>query len=162
MEEIWKDIKNYEGLYQVSSFGNIKNIRTARILRLGLSSNGYYTVTLCNKSINKTFYVHRLIAETFLPNSLNKSTINHIDGNKINNDLSNLEWATQAENNRHAFKTGLSNVGEEHGSAKLTERDAKRIKYEYPHLTQTEIAKIYGVSHDTVSLIRLGKRWSHI
>ena len=118
--EIWKPIKGYEGFYEVSNFGRVKslerkvkanfhfgNTRTykERILKSG-NVKGYQQVTLRN-GISKHEFIHRLVAEAFVPNPKGYKTINHIDGNKKNNCADNLEWCTQKENVRHAWKTGL-------------------------------------------------------
>jgi hypothetical protein len=125
--EIFKDIIGYEGYYQVSNLGNVKSLkRTAliggfgkrtvreRILKILNGGVGYQRVHLCkDKNINK-FFSHRLVAIAFIPNPENKKTVNHIDGNPANNCVSNLEWATQSENNYHAFRTGLKKTSPEH------------------------------------------------
>lgn len=105
MKEIWKDIKGYEGIYKISNLGNVKS---NKLLKKELCTNGYFRVTLYNEKSPKRFLVHRLVAETFIPNPENKPQVNHIDGNKLNNCVCNLEWATSKENNVHAFKLGLN------------------------------------------------------
>lgn len=114
MQEVYKPIKGYEGLYEVSNLGNVKSLSkirgrafTAERLLKPRIVNGYVMVTLCKESKRFNASVHRLIAEAFIPNPENKETINHIDGNKQNNSIDNLEWATQRENNLHAYRTGL-------------------------------------------------------
>lgn len=114
MQEIYKSIKGYEGLYEVSNLGNVKSLKKVRGRALSGERllkphivNGYVMVTLCKDSKPFNASVHRLIAEAFIPNPENKETINHIDGNKQNNSIDNLEWATQRENNIHAYRTGL-------------------------------------------------------
>jgi|LGOV01.1.fsa_nt_gb hypothetical protein len=106
MIEIWKDIKDYEGLYQVSNMGRISNFK--HIMKLSIDTGGYPKVKLCNKTKHITHIVHRLVAITFIPNQLNKSQVNHIDGNKLNNRITNLEWVTQSENMLHAYKNNLN------------------------------------------------------
>ena len=102
-KEIWKDIKGYEGLYQVSNLGNVK--RNNHILYKTLRN--YLGVKLSKNNIKKFKSIHRLVAETFIPNLENKKQVNHIDGNKLNNCVDNLEWCTASENTKHAFKIGL-------------------------------------------------------
>lgn len=114
MKEIWKDIVGYEGLYQVSNLGRVKSLnkmagwsdRAEKILT-PRKIQGYLIAHLgcCNKFKNMS--VHRLVATAFIPNRENKPCVNHIDGNKLNNNVENLEWCTRSENDRHAFRTGL-------------------------------------------------------
>jgi len=97
-KEVWKDILNYNN-YEVSTFGNVRNKKTGRILKPA-NRGGYFVVGLSNK-LTKTFSIHRLVAETFIENPKNKLQVNHKDKNGLNNHLSNLEWNTPKENNIH-------------------------------------------------------------
>ena len=105
MKETWRDIKGYEGLYKVSNFGKIKSFYKngkTKILKPVPNFKGYERVTLCNRRGNKTIYsVHRLVALAFIENPLLKPEINHINGNKRDNRISNLEWVTGKENCLH-------------------------------------------------------------
>lgn len=105
MQEIWKDIKGYENLYQISNLGRIKSFprigtRTMkiRILKQTITKNGYYCVVLYKNRKPKTKSVHRLVAETFIPNPNNYNIVNHKDENSLNNNVNNLEWCTQKYN----------------------------------------------------------------
>ena len=98
--EIWEDVRGYEGLYKVSSMGKVKSLKWGkeRILRPEKNNKGYLRVTLCKDGKNKRFYVHRLVAEAFIPNPNNLPCINHKDENPLNCNVENLEWCTQKEN----------------------------------------------------------------
>lgn len=99
MIEIWKNIKEYEGKYQVSNYGKVKNNKTGRILKPMLrSKNRYLCVQLSKNSAVKTYSIHRLVAEAFILNPNNYPVINHKDENKMNNIVSNLEWCSQKYN----------------------------------------------------------------
>jgi len=120
MKEIWKDVKNYEGLYQVSNLGRIKSLERyvnhlngarivhEKILKPVIDNTGYYVVSLWKNNKHSRPHIHRLVAQTFIPTIKNKPHINHIDGNKLNNFINNLEWCTPKENVVHAYRTGLN------------------------------------------------------
>ena len=97
MEEIWKDIEEYEGLYQVSNLGRVKSLRRNIILRQGIT-NGYKKVKLTVNSIHKDYYIHRLVANAFIQNPDNLPQVNHKDEDKANNCANNLEWCTREYN----------------------------------------------------------------
>ena len=101
MNEIWKDIKDYEGIYQVSNLGRVK---TDRILKVGKNKGGYLGVSLSKNSVISPQRVHRLVAEAFILNPENKPQVNHIDEDKTNNKVSNLEWMTAKENSNHGTR----------------------------------------------------------
>lgn len=117
--EIWKDISGYEGLYQVSNLGRVKSLARYRSTTIGKDrwykekilnnnsfSNGYLFVDLRPRKEKSCFLVHRLVAKEFIPNPSNKKTVNHKDGNRTNNNVSNLEWNTSSENMYHARTQG--------------------------------------------------------
>lgn len=143
MKEIWKDIPNYEGLYQVSNLGNVKSIcyqgfKRELIMKPKSHHSGYKIVMLCKNGVQKNKSVHRLVAETFLEKPVGKNVVNHIDGNKSNNELSNLEWVTYSMNTRHAIdKLGFNPLpnrfltGSSHQASKSVcqySKDGKFIK----------------------------------
>ena len=112
MEEEYRIIKGFDN-YSVSNFGNVRNNKTLKILKQGLNNNGYKIVCIINNDSNKpkTNKVHRLVAQAFsIPNPLNKELINHIDGNKLNNNINNLRWASRIDtgNNKSMSKNNTS------------------------------------------------------
>lgn len=109
MEEIWKKIEGYDGDYLISNLGRVKSYYNNKesILKQSIDRRGYYRVSLSKNSIKKTFSIHRLVSTAFIENKDNKLTVNHLDGIKTNNQVTNLQWATNSENIQHAFKTGL-------------------------------------------------------
>lgn len=120
MDEEWRDIPNYEGYYQISNLGRVKsldreiiNVNGKIFLRKGkvkaqmIDKGGCKRVNLYKDGILKCCPVHRLVAKTFIPNPENKPEVNHIDGNKQNNSVYNLEWCTRSENQQHAWNIGL-------------------------------------------------------
>ena len=108
MNEIWKDIQGYEGLYQVSNLGRVKSLRRDKILAPKKNWDGYLRIQLWRNNKNVFVSIHRLVAQAFIDNLENKPFINHKDGDKQNNYVENLEWCTQKENIYHAQKMGLS------------------------------------------------------
>lgn len=116
MRKIWKDVPNYEGLYQVSNLGRVKSNHNGKghkpKVLTNIPRNGYVSVILCKNKSQKNVFVHRLVAKCFVPNPENKPCVNHIDGNKSNPCAYNLEWCTQKENISHAIKNGLFNPKE--------------------------------------------------
>ena len=101
--EVWKDIEDYKGLYQVSSWGRVKNSRTDMVLKFG-KSLGYLQVGLYKNGNCRKYLIHRLVAQAFIPNPHNKPQVNHIDEDKENNRVDNLEWVTSKENINHGTR----------------------------------------------------------
>jgi|688.fasta_scaffold872797_1 hypothetical protein len=122
MQEVWKDIVGYEESYQVSNLGNVKALRRKftpngatrfteeKLANLYINRHGYVKVQISKNSKQKQVSVHRLVAIAFLPNNENKPEVNHIDGNKLNNKIDNLEWSTRSENVIHGIKNNLIQV----------------------------------------------------
>ena len=117
MNEIWKDIKGYEGLYQISNYGRVLSLHPHKCKRINpiikkneIIKNGYERVELCKNSKKERKLVHVLVASAFISNIENKTEINHIDGDKNNNHVTNLEWVTHSENMKHASDNGLVDV----------------------------------------------------
>lgn len=137
MEE-WKQVIGYEGLYEVSNTGKVKNAQTGREIAIGYV-NGYKRVNLWKNNKYKTKRIHRLVAEAFIPNPENKRTVNHKDGDKLNNNVNNLEWATHSENNKHAYNSGFK-----------TTNMPVIIDGVYRFVSQGDAAKFLGVSQSFV------------
>lgn len=104
MIEEWKDIKGYEGLYQVSNLGNVYSNITKKKLKARIKRYLYLGVVLYNNEVAKHYTIHRLVAEAFIPNPENKPQVNHIDEDKTNNMVPNLEWCTAKENANHGTR----------------------------------------------------------
>ena len=105
-KEIWKDIKEYDGKYQVSNLGNVRNNKN-HILKPSKNRKGYLNVVLYKNNASKTLRIHRLVALTYISNPNKYPQVNHIDGNKENNKVDNLEWCNNSINQKHAFINGL-------------------------------------------------------
>lgn len=133
-QEIWKDVPNYEGIYQCSSFGRIKTIeriitekggkkriRKEIIRKQTLSKKGYFYITMTNDCKTKLFTVHRIVAFTFLPLIMNKNVVNHKNGIKTDNRIENLEWCNKSENELHAYRV-LGKINIAKGSSNLIKR----------------------------------------
>lgn len=179
--EVWKDIKGYEGYYQVSDLGRVKSLARVKEIRKGIFGNkkenfikptknrkGYLNLKLCKKidgiCSEKSVVIHRLVANEFLENPLNKPQVNHKNGIKDDNKVDNLEWATGSENVIHALANNLkiSQKGSEHGNSKLTEKEVLEIRAIGRTKTLKEVAKIYNVDMSLISLILLEKAWKHL
>jgi len=169
MKEAWVPIFGYEGRYEVSNTGKVKTLSynktgEARLMKLTVSNGGYHVVTFGTKT-RKQFKVHRLVATMFIENPGNKETVNHKDGNKLNNSVSNLEWMTSGENLKHAHETGLINIfGTKNGSAKLTPSMVQdmRLQWSSQGVTLSQLARDYGVDRATVSDAVKYQTWKHV
>lgn len=153
MEEIFKDIEGFEGIYKVSNLGNVKSLNynhtgKSKLLRIHDDNKGYLTVCLFKLRKKKSFTVHRLVASAFIPNPDNKRTVNHKDGVKTNNHIDNLEWNTYSENIQHAFDTGLKKVSEKQRAKfnKLVLDTSTGIFYD----SATEVSKTFGINKQTI------------
>lgn len=156
-ETVWADIPYFTGLYQVSDSGLVRNSRTGRVLKFS-TVNGYHRVCLCQNGKMTNLYVHRLVASAFIPNPENKSEVNHIDGNKTNNSVANLEWATRIENQRHAWLTGLHSVSDSHKKA-IGEAHCTPVKCSNgtTYHSQKEAARQLGLHQANISKVLRGE-----
>ncbi len=162
--ENWKKIEGYEK-YSVSDFGRIRNDKTGRIMKTPCGKNGYARLMLYNDMGGSCKTVHKLVVKTFIPNTENKEQINHIDGNKMNNNVTNLEWVSPSENIRHSFVNGLSKgpKGEINGQCKLTEVEVLEIRrLRKEGWKQNEIARKFNVVQGQISYIVNKKSWVHV
>lgn len=142
--EIWKNIKSFPN-YIISSYGKIYNTKTNILLTSRDNGHGYLYVDLYKNSKHKRYYVHRLVANTFIPNLENKKEVNHIDGDKNNNSVSNLEWVTSSENSRHAWKNNLVHSTLKHKEAsKRNLRKITKEQYEKGYKKRCQIIKNKG------------------
>ena len=165
--EIFLPIKNYEGLYEVSALGNVRNARTKHILKQFPNNKGYLRLHLCKNGKAKWHRVHRLVAQRFIPNPLNKPEVNHKDGNKLNNCIWNLEWSTPSENNQHAYDNGLRENARKAASENAKKYFSKPvIQYtldgkfiaEYP--SAHEASRQTGINRGNISACCRGERKS--
>lgn len=164
-EEIFRESSVFPENYLVSNKGRVITKKTGLSRKFRTTWDGYYDVGLWKKGKKKTIRVHRLIAEAFVPNPKGLKIINHIDGNKKNNHVNNLEWSTVRDNTRHSYLNGLqkSLKGDEHGRSKFTNEQIVQVCELLDKKTpRKEIAKITGVSVRTIQSISSGVNWVHI
>lgn len=163
MSKEWGEIDGYDGKYLCSKCGSIFNTEIGREISSRFNSTGYVRVNLYKDGKAKTETVHSLVIKTFIGKRDEGMQINHIDGDKTNNDLSNLEYVTPQENSEHAILIGLVNpVGSSNANSKLFASDVINIceKYDAGGVTQQQLADEYGIVQVAVSDILCGKRWS--
>lgn len=151
LQEVWKDIQGYEGKYEVSNKGNVKSINylntgVNKNLKLNRTRRGYTYVRLCKNGAAKYCLVHRLVGFHFLENEHNYPQINHIDGIRDNNHVSNLEWCTAKQNQQHAISTGLR-VCTEETRKKMSEARKGGKSYNYGREFSKETRRKLSESH---------------
>lgn len=162
-------VKNYEKYFHINEFGDVFSLRSRKILKTRISKSGYVTFATKICKENVFFFVHKLLAQTFISNDdVNKTQVNHVDGVKLNNSLGNLEWVTPSENIIHAYTNGLAKSpnGTKHYRCTITEQDVVNIKLLHvPNkFGKRKISKLLGISVDVVGgiLRKDYSSWKHI
>lgn len=173
MKEIWKDVVGYEGLYKASNLGRVKSlpkkilqfytkekILCNKVNRKNIKKH-YYYVGLLKNGIRKNLMIHRLVAQSFIKNKFNCKTVNHKDGDKLNNNVSNLEWMSLSDNHKHAFSIGLrDNHGNNHPGRKLFEKDIKYIRGS--SLSNQKLGEMFNVTRQCVLRVKKKLTWKNI
>lgn len=178
MQEIWKPVPGYEGLYDVSNTGQVRALDrvvrsrwgTDKPIKGGLkafakNSQGYHSVHLYKVGKMGRAYVHRLVASVFLPNPQELPQVNHHDGDKSNNAVTNLEWCTGTSNCTHALRTNLyeSAKGQQIASAKLTEAEVREVRELAARgEMHKDIASVFGIGRKAITKIVNHQRWRHV
>ena len=173
-----KPIESFETLYEIDDLGNVYSLpkkrptpttiyyTKERMLKPYVSEKGYLLVDLRGHEKRTIKTVHRLVAEAFIPNPENKPQVNHIDGNKQNNCVDNLEWCTNSENQIHAFKSGLQKGNFKHHNSKLSYEDVVYIKNHYVKNKRgcgmRILAKKFNVSCKSIKQIITGKSYKNV
>lgn len=169
--DLWKDIPNFEGLYQANINGEIRSLYTNKILKPEKSKNGYMKVMLCKNKKRKLFSVHRLIIETFI-GKVDDMDVNHKDCNKQNNKLSNLEYCTRSDNIKHSFdnKLQIAKKGQEHPLYKKYGKENKTSRKVEQYDLNNNFIKLWdsimdverelGINNGNVSSCCNGKKMS--
>ena len=187
MNEIWKPVLNHESYYEISNLGNVlslervieyeyptksgtiikRSFKKSKRLKTHINNAGYYTTDFQVDKIKETVAIHRLIAEAFIPNPENKPTVNHKDGIKTNIAISNLEWATYSENNKHAVDTGLrqspwtDKFGADNPRSKPVIQYDKAWNKINDFANAREAQRITGINYKHISSCCLGNRSTH-
>ncbi|WP_433708684.1 NUMOD4 motif-containing HNH endonuclease [Paenibacillus illinoisensis] len=165
--EEWLPVLNYEGLYEVSNLGRVKRLRSSdtskeKVLKPQIQRDGYQRVTLSKRGQKKRLAIHRLVAIAFIPNPENKEQVNHLDADKLNNNLTNLHWATRKENMAHAITHGL--MKKNNNPVIAIHLDSGE---QYQFKSQTEASRELGIYMKNISNVLKGRithvgRWSFV
>jgi len=172
VREKWRPVHGYEGWYEVSTLGRVRRVapgahtRAGKVLKPCDKGSGYMRVTLHSGSggATRTIAIARLVTDAFLGSRPANMEVNHIDGDKGNNAVLNLEYVTRGDNIRHAFRTGLqNNQGERHPQAKVTEAGVLAIRARtIAGESRRVLAKEYGVTPEAISRIHARQTWRHV
>ena len=161
MNELWKPVPGYAGLYSVSNLGEVFSVRSQKVLSPGVLPGGYRQVQLCSGGRREQVKVHRLVALAFLGEPPTpRHQVAHNNGNPAINCVKNLRWATAQENQHDRRLHGTSSFGEANARAKITAEDVLAIRASTAR--NCELARAYGVSWSQIYSIRTRKRWQHI
>lgn len=153
IQEQWKDIKGYEGIYQVSNMGYVRNIKSKKDLKAWHNHKGYMKVALSKNGEKHEKFVHRLVAENFIDNPNNLPQVNHINGNKDHNYIENLEWCTCKENIKHCYEHNLVNAERRANSR----RDNHNVVYKGETMSLSKFSRISGIGrHKAYNLLKKG------
>ena len=182
VDEIWKDVVGFEGYYQVSNLGRVRSLdryvensgigkgsgrrfHKGQVLKARIARHGYYQITLHKPMVKTSFTIHLLVAPVFLGDRPKGFQVNHLDGNKLNNCVENLEYCSPKDNTHHAFRLGLcdTRIGDNHHGSKLAESDISVIRDRILQgHTHKAIAKDYGVCSATIGHIARGANWARV
>ena len=167
--DIWVPINGWNGIYEINNKGHVRRLKgrfcpdAPRLLNPKKNTSGYFQVRLSNNGYFKAFTLHRLLCLTFKPNPLLLPVVNHIDGNKLNNDLDNLEWTTYKQNNDHAMYVLGKNRGSARAFAKLNESDIPIIRTLTSRGFSTrQIGRLFATSGAAISHISTKRSWTHV
>jgi len=172
-EEIWKDIPGYEGLYQASNEGRLRRLICPRpgypaysIVMINIAPNGYARVRLARSDTRKYIYCHRLVMLAFRGECLDGMQVNHIDGDKTNSYLNNLEYVTPKQNIAHAQSILGTHQGKHGTDVKMAILDDDKVRairqLARQGTMQRQIARMYGVCEANISMIVHRKTWKHV
>lgn len=166
--ETWKPIPEYEGLYEASNLGRVKSLprlhrygnKKEVILRDAIGSSGYRHVALTKNGAMKTIRVHRIVAMAFIKKQDGCDFVNHIDGNKLNNNVSNLEWVTKSYNAIHFYQSGIQSS--EKRASKVTAKDVVFIRQNHKMYSRVELSERFNISTTHLSQIINNKTWNYL
>lgn len=165
----WNPVKDYEDLYEVSENGLVRSKLNNKLKSQALNNNGYYRVELYKLNERKRPFVHRLVAECFVKNSDPDkfNTVNHLDGDRLNNKAANLEWTNKSGNQKHAIKMGFTKMplalGEKNNNSKLSKDQVIQIRLlKNSGKKVSEIASVFNVTTTNIYTICNGRGWKHV
>ena len=162
--ERWLPVVGYEGFYEVSDRGRVRSLRSWKIMRLRTRANGYISVAMKVSGAVEHLLVHRMVLSAFVRHPATGEVCNHIDFDKGNNHVGNLEWTTPAGNSAHCSAAGRMNspIGERHGASRLTVEDVEAIRRLCETSSQYSVGRLFGISQGHVSQIVTGGRWKSV